>query len=651
MKGFFKNLFGEFKSYDLLVILISSAVGAIFSLIPVIISYYDTDNFWTIFGIIVLFILFVFAFIVAIIVINYQQKKFSYIQMINDAYKKENWRAVYTFGEPLSTPLWRMSKLSLRMDVAEKVIKAIKNLQQKDENGQEINNVIINDIIFDAYEKLAKLHIDDLGYTTYILGNTNKSKNRIYEGFEYAEKISSPEKKLIIKLKGYRHLIAMCSNRDIVGDDALNIRNKFGEIYNEALLYSKDESRDKKVTSELLFAEYALIKYNYQTGAKDIDTVINEIKQLVQKLKEKKKSEWIEKCDQLIWEIELKNGTPKTNASNLANKISERSVFPNRFLKIVNLFLDYKIYQVKHYQFEPNRYGTNDPLIDLYEIKSEVKQLIKKVSKQIEESEDRASLASYNLKKKEFFNIVNRRIREAKRKWFVDKYNIILLDFDYTVFNYRKCQELALKTVLKENSLKYEKGYADIYRKINDNCWYNYKDSLDFSKIKAERVRLFLNEIQAPTKIDPNVFLERMEECMTRPVLMPGVKKFLKKCRGKDILVVTDARKTRCEKTLKNLKVNFAFRVFSSEDCSMLKSNKEYFKNAIDKIGKNINYSTILVIGDGIDTDIYGANEMGLDTCFIEIGYKLREDKVPHCINAKYSFNSFKDLNRKKIFK
>lgn len=565
--------------------------------------------------------------------------------MIEDAYKNQNWHTVYTFGDPLSTPLWIMSKLSLRIKVAEKVKDAI--IKLKDKGLSEIN-----DSKFDANEKLAKLYIDDLGYTNYILGNLEESKRSISTGLEsYAEQISSIDKKLIIKLKGHRHLLAMCSNKDIVGKEACDIYDKFQKIYSEALLRSNETDCDGKLQIELLYAEYALIKYNYQTESKDSNTIIIEINQLIQKLNLEKKLEWVEKCQQLIWEIDLKEGNPGNNGDSIAAKISEQSIFPNRFLKIVNLFLDYKIYEIKNYHFKPNRFGTNDQLNYLYDIKSNVKEVIKQVSDRIVESEDRTSLENYKIKKAEFFKIVNRRIYEVKRKWILDQYNIVLIDFDYTIFNYRKAQELALKTVFKGNSLRYKKSYADLYRKINDECWFEFKDSFNFKSIQVERVKRFAKAIGINEAIDAETFVKSMNECMTRPILMPGVKQFLKKCKGKYILVVTDAGKERRERTLKNLKKNYVYQIFSSEDCSKLKSDKEYFEYAVKRIGKNINPKSILVIGDGVDTDIYGAHETGLDTCFIEIGYKLREDKVPNCNSATYTFDTFKSLNKKKIVK
>ncbi|MDE6059084.1 MAG: HAD-IA family hydrolase [Clostridia bacterium] len=673
MKNFFKNLFGEFKSYDLVVILISSAVGAVFSLIPVIVQYFNEDNgaySWINFVSVIVFVLFVIAFIVAIILINFQQNKFHYIHMINNAFKKQNWHSVYTFGEPLSTPLWKMSKLSLRIQVAEKVKDALLEIKKKtpiiEKNKKKIAITEINDVKVDINQKLAKLNIDDLGYTNYILGNMD-SKSTIYKGLDYAKDISSDEDELSIKLKGYRHLLAMCSNRDIVGNEAVEIFKQFKNIYSEVSKYIEnkncegckketkcDKKKDckRKISTELLFAKYALIKYNYQTKSEDTDTIKKEINELRKDLDAINKSEWVEKCDQLIWEIDLKEGRPGNNLDDITAKINEQAIFPNRFLKILNLFLDYKIYEVKNYHFIPNRFGTNDQLKYLRETKECVKKIIKQASDKISESEDRAGLRSYELKKTEFFEAVNRRIKEAKRKWVLDQYNIVLIDFDYTIFNYRKAQNLALKKVCKENSWKFKKSYADEYRKINDECWYEFKDSLDFNSIKIERVKRFAKETGINENLDnaiAEMFTNRMDEYMARPILMPGVKQFLKKCKGKYVMAVTDASKGRREKTLNKLNKNLINGFFSSEDCSKLKSDKEYFKNAIDTIGNNVNYRSVLVIGDGIDTDIAGAKAMDIDTCFIEMGYKLREDKLPPSDIAKYSFDNFKALNKAKI--
>ena len=561
--------------------------------------------------------------------------------MIENAYKNQNWHAVYTFGAPLSTPLWKMSKLSLRIKVAEKVKDAIIRL------GKE-GIIEINDKKCDVNKELASLFIDDFGYTNYILGNLEEGKRSVYIGLEsYADKISLEEDKLIIKLKGYRHLLAMCSNQDIVEKEARKIYKQFRRSYVDAWKYMTSNYANK-IEIELLYAKYALIKHNYQTKLKDSDTTIKRINQLIQKLNDKKKFEWVEKCEQLIWEINLKEGKPGNNVDSIVLKIEKRSIFPNRFLKIVNLFLDYKIFEAKNYHFKPNRFGTNDQLEYLYNLKSEVKKVIKKASDVIAISEDRISLENYKFKKTEFFKIINRRIREAKRKWLLDQYNIILIDFDYTIFNYRKAQVLALRSVFKEYSLKYKNNYADIFRKINDECWLKYKNAFDFNLIKTERVTQFAKEIGISERIDIEAFVAKMDEYMARPVFMPGVKQFLKKCKGKHVMVVTDASKERREKALKKLKNNVIEQVFSSEDCSMLKSNKEYFRKALEKIDNNVEYTSVLVIGDGVDTDIKGAQELDLDTCFIKLGYKLREDKVPDC-KATYVFDTFNSLNKAKI--
>lgn len=646
MKKFFKNIVDEFKSYDLLVILISSAVGAVFSLIPVIIAGNANGGGYAliVFLSILFFIFFIAGFLITIIVVNYSQKKFHYIHMIDNAYKKQNWLAVYTFGAPLSTPLWRMSKLSLRIKVAKMVKDAI--LKLKSAGVTEVN-----DKAFDADAELAKLYIDDLGYTDYVLGNLADSIKSIYEGLSYAQNISSEKKRLVITLKGQRHLLAMCSNNDITKKNEVD--SIFYAFNNTLQSATKYVNADDKLDAEILYAEYALIKYNYQKQRKDVVAIYNDIKSLRDKLCGKKKTEWVEKCDQLIWEIDLKNGTIGHNAGDVSAKISSASIFPNRFLKILNLYLDYRIYEAMNYRFTPNRYEKRDTLKKLREIKSDVKNIIKEASKQIIESEDRISLANYKQKNAKFFTTINRRIREAKRMWLVDKYNIILIDFDYTIYNYRKAQEKALKAVFKEYSWKYNREYADTYRKINDGCWYEYKDALDFSTIKSERVKRFIQQIgikKFDSEQSINEFIQKMDDYMTAPILMPGVKKFLKKIKGKRILVITDAGKGRRERTLQTFSKKTPLPIFSSEDCLKLKTDQDYYKCALEKIQKNIDYKTVLVIGDSIDSDIRGARALDIDTCFIGEGYHLRKDLAPpKCEESTYQYDTFKVLNKQLI--
>lgn len=638
MKKFFNALIEGFKSYDLIVILVSSVVGAIVSLVPQILGE-NKDQILISYIVLICFIAFMLLFLLAIITVNYFQNRFHYLHKIKKAKKEENWHAVYTYGEPLSTPLWLMSQLSLRIEVAKLVEEAITKLNTSEVNGEA----------FDPNEKLAKLYIDDFGYTNYVLGNIG-AKGKIETGLDYATKINSSEKRIIWELKGRRHILAMCSNGDI-NDKLSEIEYaKFAEKRTEAEAYIVSHP-NKKLMAEIKYAYYADLKYRYQKQLSDEKQLREELKSLKDELLMLKKSEWVEKCDQLFWEMDLKSGCNiEVNANEIGRAISQHSIFPNRFVKMVNLYLDYKIFVAKSILVTPNIHGTNDQLLEVKELKAEVMSIIKTASKKMNESEDRMNVTRFETKKKEFFKIINRKIYEIKRNLVIDRYDIILVDFDYTIFNYKKAQEQALKKTFKEMQLRYKKGYAESFRIINNECWNKYKNTRNFEQIKVERVSTFLKNIEHQN-VDDVKFLSLMEEYMTHFVPMRGLKKFFRLCDNKKIVVITDASKSRRIKSIdKYLHKKIIEQVFSSEDCNCFKNNIQYFKSVLQHIGQENNYERVLIVGDGMDTDIEGGRNAGIDTCFVEYGYELRTgEAINDNIAASYCVKTLDKLSSMKI--
>ncbi len=199
------------------------------------------------------------------------------------------------------------------------------------------------------------------------------------------------------------------------------------------------------------------------------------------------------------------------------------------------------------------------------------------------------------------------------------KYDIILLDADETILDFKQSENYSLKRVLNQHGLDSESTLLkSSYQKINEELWKNHALGL-LSKdlLKTERFRLFLeeNNLAGDALLMGEDYLRALPE---KVFLIDGAYDFLAKLHQKiPLVIVTNGigyvQNLRLEKS--GLK-HFIDLMVISEECGFSKPDKRIFEHTFKLIGKPLSQTRALMIGDRIETDILGAINAGLDSCW-----------------------------------
>ena len=199
----------------------------------------------------------------------------------------------------------------------------------------------------------------------------------------------------------------------------------------------------------------------------------------------------------------------------------------------------------------------------------------------------------------------------------------VLLDIDNTIYHYESCHKLALSSLIKElskllnlpfESVKYE--FLKARKKVNKILYGTASSHSRFLYIQLTLEKIlgfsdFYNSIKLE-KLYWDIFLEKME-------LNEDAKKFILKCNKKNIPIccLTDlTAEIQFRKVLKlNLENNIKY-IVTSEEVGIEKPNKKMFQIALDKL--RLRTDQVIMIGDSIDKDILGAEEIDITSYLVK---------------------------------
>lgn len=222
------------------------------------------------------------------------------------------------------------------------------------------------------------------------------------------------------------------------------------------------------------------------------------------------------------------------------------------------------------------------------------------------------------------------------------KYTTIYFDLDNTLLDFTKSEYKAIRKLLVMYGLKSDDETAKIYSEINKSFW----EAFERGEIKKEEI--FSGRFK---KLLSVLDEERDSVAMGKDyfsLLSEGydvvdgafeILKFLRE-NGYKIYATTNGVAMTQYKRVKNSGLEPLFDgVFVSEEAGHQKPEKEYFDYVMANTDEK-NRENILVIGDSQSSDILGAQNAGLDSCW----YNPKDAKSTYFSN--YQISSLSELQK-----
>jgi 2-haloacid dehalogenase len=220
-------------------------------------------------------------------------------------------------------------------------------------------------------------------------------------------------------------------------------------------------------------------------------------------------------------------------------------------------------------------------------------------------------------------------------------YTWLFFDADGTLFDYDKAEEKALSATFVELGIPFEEAYGPLYRRFNADVWKEFEAGQTTAKrLRVERFeRLFS---AAGIQADADEFGRRyLPNLAHGSDLMPGAAETLDalKPRYRMALITNGLKDVQRPRLERSGIAGFFEAVAISEEIEAAKPHAAYFDALFAQIGSPPR-SQALVIGDGLTSDIQGANDYGLDACWFNARHLPADPRYP----AKYEIHELTEL-------
>ena len=213
----------------------------------------------------------------------------------------------------------------------------------------------------------------------------------------------------------------------------------------------------------------------------------------------------------------------------------------------------------------------------------------------------------------------------------MERYKWVLFDADHTLFDFDRASEEALAEVLSHHGVDWQDGMYGEYKKINIQCWMEHEQGIiDRDTLIYERFKRYFDLIRL--ELDPVETQEKyLEHLGKKPYLMPGADEILSLLQKKLKLgYITNGMSLVQRPRLESIGWHLKFDVIViAGEIGCSKPHHDYF-NFVHRQMDNPDKKEVLVVGDSLTADIFGASTFGYKTCwFNPAGDKCHLEKGP----------------------
>jgi len=221
------------------------------------------------------------------------------------------------------------------------------------------------------------------------------------------------------------------------------------------------------------------------------------------------------------------------------------------------------------------------------------------------------------------------------------KYTQLLFDADNTLFDYDAAETHALRTTFAQFELPFEPSYTQIYRQINEKIWQDFEAGKISQKVLRPRRFALLFEAVG-VQCDPHEFsVNYLRNLADGTELIDGAAEVVAALAGRyQMLIVTNGLKEVQTRRLAQSVLRPYFpAMIISEEVGASKPDPAFFDAVFAQLG-NPPKNQVLLIGDGLSSDIQGGNNYHIDVCwFNRYGHPLDP-----ALNVQYEIAQLSEL-------
>jgi 2-haloacid dehalogenase len=210
------------------------------------------------------------------------------------------------------------------------------------------------------------------------------------------------------------------------------------------------------------------------------------------------------------------------------------------------------------------------------------------------------------------------------------KYKWLLFDADGTLFDYDKAEAAQLERTFRQLVGCFEPGYIEIYRDINRQIWQEFEAGrIAQAVLKVKRFELLFEALQV--KADPAAFSARYLKNLGEGTdLIEGAQETVQALHGQVglALITNGLKEVQTARLARSGLGSYFAHVVISEEVGAAKPDPGIFDAAFDRM-RRPRKEEVLVIGDGLSSDIQGGHDYGIDTCWFNPGRKPRDLDLP----------------------
>jgi len=222
------------------------------------------------------------------------------------------------------------------------------------------------------------------------------------------------------------------------------------------------------------------------------------------------------------------------------------------------------------------------------------------------------------------------------------KYTTLLFDADNTLFDFDAAEAGSLRAVCASLGVEMDRQTYNLYHHINKKCWADFeKGKLPQKEIQITRFSRFLDRLES--EADPiavgNQYLEGLAKSKT---LIEGTVEMLDKLKAMnlELVVITNGLKQVQRAHFKHTGLTDYFsEIIVSDEIGVSKPHKAFFDYTFEKI-KQKDKSKVLIIGDGLASDIKGGMKYGVDTLW----FNKRGIKLPKGFKPTYTMSKLEEI-------